>query len=34
MFDPKLETTDIPDLKRKPFVPQAWMIEAVRRTVA
>ena len=34
LFDPKLDAVDLPPLKRKPFAPQGWMAEAIRRAVA
>ena len=34
LFDPRLEAPAIPPMKRAPFTPQAWMVEALRRCVA
>lgn len=33
LLDPKHETVSLPRLKRTPFVPQAWLIDAARRAM-
>ena len=34
LFDPSLDEVMLPTLARQPFVPQGWLIEAVRRSLA
>lgn len=34
LFDPSKETVSLPPLRRAPFTPQAWLIEAARRAIA